>query len=302
MSNKKLRLPLTLILSVSLTFSVLLSYCVQGEEMNTFSGNYTLFQVYYPGSYKFDQVLNNMDSFSSLKVTSLSIIPKVDASTGQLVGAYTSKGDEMKYQNLEMLFDKEYLEQYLQETVGSNVDEYMIISMNRFFDGYIVVISHDMTLSFMTVFNEGQTDSEFIDKKIYSQEEFIELCKPKDCTLVVNNKEIVCDQPPITHYGIVHLPLRSTLEGLGYSVNWDEETYSVIFSDDSNTYKYVTNRDINRIGKIQKNGVSVSGGTCLTINGRTMVDNFFMQFLCREFDLSIDMKGRCIEVRQNLGQ
>ena len=53
-----------------------------------------------------------------------------------------------------------------------------------------------------------------------------------DVKVVVNEKEVVFDQPPVIQDGRTLVPLRAIFEALGAVVGWDGETNSVIASKD----------------------------------------------------------------------
>ena len=45
--------------------------------------------------------------------------------------------------------------------------------------------------------------------------------------LIVNGKEIICDQPPIIENGRTLVPVRAAAEALGAKVDWDQDNYTV---------------------------------------------------------------------------
>ena len=279
-------LVISLIIVTSFTVA---AFNAGGEPMEQRSISYTPFKVYYPYYNQLDLIVNKTVEIGEIeKWVNGSIIPVQDEATGAIISAHTNNGVEMDIKNLEILFDKAYLLRHLNENLKTDIDAYWIMYMNSFIDGYIVIVSHNDTLSFMPVLSGHETYGGFADKTIYSWDEFAKLCEPKECTLIVNEVTIECDQPPIMHYGLVKFPLRGLLENLGFVVDWDGATESVIFSKGSDIYSYGTNKSKNPTGNILKNGVSKAGGTCSIVNGRTMVDGLFIQFLVREFNINIE--------------
>lgn len=264
------------ILAIILTVCSVMAFSSGGEAVEQDSRSYTSFKAYYPGNSLFDSVINKtVPPTDIIKGGSLEIMPRVEESTGALIGAYTSNGVEVNAKNLEILFDKVYLIQHLNENLKSDIDSYWIVNISAFIDGYILVIKYGDTLSFMPVLSGHELYGGFADKTIYSCDEFAKLCEPKDCTFIVNDITVECDQHPIMHYGMVKFPLRSLFENLGFDVDWDGATESVIFSKGDDTYSYGTNKSKNPTGNIIKNGIAVRGFSCQIVNGRTMIQDSF---------------------------
>lgn len=283
------------------TSSTLLVFSLGNESLKQEKSVYTSFKVYHPYHFQFDKVINKIVEYSEIeKWSKYIIVPELDKVTNKIIRAHTDNGVEVNINNLDILFDKTYLSQYIKEKLRSNYDNYWIVSMPSFIEGYTVIIEHNGMLSYMPVLSGYEVYGGFVDKKIYSSDEYTQLCAPKDCTFIINGKTIESDQLPIMQYGRVKFPLRSLLEHLGFNVDWNAETESVIFMSEKNSYIYSTNKKNNPTGNILKNGELKAGGLCTIENGRTMVDNLFVQFLCKEFNLSItgDTDKHIITVRK----
>ena len=255
------------------------------EESN--ENKYTPFTIYYLMSNQLDEIMNKNLDLNKIGTTwtTEQIIPKLDPSTNSIIGAYVN-GADVSNPNLEILFDKNYLHQYLLEALNCQIDEYWILDCSSSLNCYVVMVKHDNTMSFMTILINGyEIYGEFENKKIYSWDEFSWRCRAKPCTLIINNKLINCDQPPIVQYNKVLFPLRIILENLGFQVDWDEETENVIFTKGNDKCTYITNMEKNYSKSILKNGISKSGGDCTIVNGRTMVDGMFLGFLTIEYNI-----------------
>jgi len=189
---------------------------------------------------------------------------------------------------LELLFNQDSLNSHLKKEQINDVIEIKIIYSFGFINDYIVVIKTQDEIHFMPVLSNGTKYGGFEHIKIYSMEEFKKLCDPQMCELIILGETIECAQPPIMEYGNTYLPLRVFLEHLGYVVEWEEKTKTIIFFNDDNLYSFIADSNENPYGFISKNGKTAAYSCGFRIvNGRTLVYNMFIPFLWSELNVFI---------------
>ena len=101
-----------------------------------------------------------------------------------------------------------------------------------------------------------------------------------DVKVVVNDKPVVFDQPPVIQDGRTLVPLRAIFEALGAAVGWDGETSSVIASKDDTVI-------IMQIGheNLYKNNETIKLDVPpVIINSRTLVP---VRAIAESFDLTV---------------
>ena len=75
---------------------------------------YTSFKVYHPYHFQFDKVINKIVEYSEIeKWSKYIIVPELDKVTNKIIRAHTDNGVEVNINNLDILFDKTYLSQYI---------------------------------------------------------------------------------------------------------------------------------------------------------------------------------------------
>ncbi len=101
------------------------------------------------------------------------------------------------------------------------------------------------------------------------------------CKVFVGEEEIVFDQAPVVKDGVLYLPLRYTLEALGFEVTWNPETNSVDIMQGARFTSIKIGE--NAYFKNRMAPVALSGAPFI-IDGRTMVPlEFFYHTLGESF-------------------
>ena len=101
----------------------------------------------------------------------------------------------------------------------------------------------------------------------------------KECTFIIDGVVIETDQPPVMQVinRRCYVPLRALLENIGYTVDWDDETKSVIFSKGDDIFIYTPIEiSASPSGVIYKNGNEepIVAGAYVMMNWRVMVNNY----------------------------
>lgn len=101
------------------------------------------------------------------------------------------------------------------------------------------------------------------------------------CSVVIGEKAISFDKAPVVKENVLYLPLRYTLEGLGYEVTWNPDTQSVdIMKGAKFTSVYIGR---NYYFKNRMAPVELSGAPFI-VDGRTMLPvEFFYLMLDESF-------------------
>lgn len=112
--------------------------------------------------------------------------------------------------------------------------------------------------------------------------------------VIVNGKLIAFDQPPIIENGRTLVPLRSIFEAMGATVEWNQDTKTI-----------VATRSGKKISLIVGNSTATIDGKTLSldvspkmINGRTMVP---VRFIGESFNavVSWDNDNRTVNIKMN---
>lgn len=95
----------------------------------------------------------------------------------------------------------------------------------------------------------------------------------------VGTEEVVFDQGPMVKDGVVYLPLRYTLETLGFTVTWNNEERSIDVMKGARFTKLYLNR--NYYSKNKMTPIELSGAP-FAANGRTLVPVEFFYLILEE--------------------
>ncbi|MBE6681284.1 MAG: hypothetical protein E7600_03230 [Ruminococcaceae bacterium] len=167
----------------------------------------------------------------------------------------------------------------IQYTSSSNFID--IIYCPELVDGYIALAKGKDETYFSPILINGEKYGAFENKKVYSKNEFLNLCKV-DGELIVNEEKVECDVKPLFVYGEPCIPLRALLESIGTDVQWDEENR--VASCDGFKLKMDT-------GEKKKRYLIHSDGEthpiiCEIVNGRILVDEYCVSILSNELGFS----------------
>lgn len=127
----------------------------------------------------------------------------------------------------------------------------------------------------------------------YSHEWYSEIifvsstAKPKknnECSVVVNGKSIMFDQPPIIVDGRTLVPIRAVIEEMGGNVDWDASTKTVTLSLGTNIIKLTIGSATAYLNDVAET-LDVAPQI---INGRTLLP---IRFIAEGFDFDVNWDG-----------
>ena len=147
---------------------------------------------------------------------------------------------------------------YSQDISGENRTYCTIYEADNFFDTVYKRINHNVVFSSEWDINQGNVCFEIWKK----QKEL-----RKQITVLIDDKKIIFDQPPIIVDGRTLVPLRAIFEELGATVSWDGSTQTVTSAKGQTTISM-------SVGKTEmyKNGNLITLDVSpKLINGRTLV-------------------------------
>ena len=131
-------------------------------------------------------------------------------------------------EDFEVLLDDELMYKFLRENEIYNVTDIRVL-MVAHIDGYLLYIKTDNEVFFSPLLFNGDSYSGFVNREIYSPQEFDELSRPTDLKIIIYGREINYSLNGEMNYNEVYLPIRVIIESLGIEVNWNEENRSINF-------------------------------------------------------------------------
>ncbi|MEE1049723.1 MAG: copper amine oxidase N-terminal domain-containing protein [Clostridia bacterium] len=128
--------------------------------------------------------------------------------------------------------------------------------------------------------------------RLYSHSDYKEKYGAKDINLVVNGADLTAGNYVKLYNYSAYVPLRAVMEALGVKVDWNPENETVILYDNDNTYVIDPENPYEYIKNGDKVEYIVPPGAwdplySKVINGRTIVNDEFMNVLFDDIDASL---------------
>lgn len=192
---------------------------------------------------------------------------------------------------------------FVQNNIECDINDYMIMRVSYDVPSVIWVYT-DLGYYYIAFENDYSEDNSTIDYsrnnnfifKIYDAKSFEKVLTYQDAQIMVDNEKIINENYYSKIRGnIAHVSLRTALEALGSTVMWDDESNSVIFTCNNDTYAFNTsdNLDIHKRVMVSRDGggyepVFWSDRVAFEmIDERIVVDNETLQYFAKLFGKSV---------------
>ena len=267
--------------------------CAAVQENKEMSYQIIDIEAKYLRSYQIQYFLENIDDIDYIKQ-----IPEghsqlaINFQTGEYFRDVTQNKyfklnlEDVEYniENFEILSDEQNIRDFLVQSGVENIQNYYLLILPNVLDGYLLLIQTDSSLNFIPLLWYGNSYAEFKDKQVYSTEEFLTFCAPRECSLEILEKNIECDVKPVMYAGTVTYPLRAILEAIGEEVIWQQTESSVVFGNYKLMLKeqgkaYLSDSDTGYVGD--------RIGTYVMQNDRTMVNEWLIRYILNSYKLDV---------------
>ena len=176
----------------------------------------------------------------------------------------------------------------------SDVAEIRRYMWYEYINGFLLKLrTKDGDVYYMPIMRNGKRYGWFEDKKLYTKDEFADLCN-KGWNLIINGNSLGEIK---ARYEMVYVPLRTTLEALGFDVGWDAENHTVEFGE----YKM----EMRPSGRSYSGSTNKNRGTVYTFSMSEdrfyfvdMVASCFSDFIRKELGMTViyDYENCCVDI------
>ena len=155
-------------------------------------------------------------------------------------------------ENYDPLSDPDKLDSFLRENGIGEYEDIRIFDMDEFIEGFVVYVVAGPDAYedayFIPFIKNGNEYGGFENGRVYTREEFIKQCGPKEASFIVCGTDIQDGSKPIMQYVYTQIPLEPLLRSIGMAVTWDEATKTMYFGE----YSLLVDEEKNPNGDIKK--------------------------------------------------